>query len=337
MSAQVQTYQRPSVAPSRWIVETACRAPSVHNTQPWTWHISEPAGRSGGHGSIDLYADRSRQLPVADPRGRNLMLSCGAALHHAQVAAAAAGYPATVTRMPDPDDPEHLATLHLEAGQRTPTSEERLQALLRRCTDRRRFTSWPVPDDRLARLAQSSSTEEVLVVALTDAAVRFRAEVLMEEAMRRQQAEPRFAEEQKLWVEHSSFDGVPLHSVPPPERAPRRLRSRFAPPTVAGVPPQRIVESSDGLLALCTDDDGVADWLRAGEVLSAMWLRATMEGLSVVPLSQAIEVESTRISLAHDVLGGLATPQILVRIGWQPIGRSQLVQTPRRPVEDVLR
>src|SRR3954471_14844893 len=63
----------------RRIVSLATRAPSVHNTQPWRWHA---AGST-----LELFADHSRQLPVSDPAGRNLVLSCGAVLHHVQVVA----------------------------------------------------------------------------------------------------------------------------------------------------------------------------------------------------------------------------------------------------------
>ena len=90
------------------------------------------------------------------------------------------------------------------------------------------------------------------------------------------------------------------------------------------------------MLLLCGYDDGPADWLRTGEALSALWLRATLDGLSVVPLSQVIEVDETRAALQHEVLGGLAVPHLLVRLGWQALSRSQLTRTARRPVEDVL-
>ena len=56
----------------------------------------------------------------------------------------------------------------------------------------------------------------------------------------------------------------------------------------------------------------------------------------MVPLSQVIEVAETRLALQQDVMGGLAHPLILVRIGWQAISRSQLPRTFRRPVDDVL-
>ena len=87
---------------------------------------------------------------------------------------------------------------------------------------------------------------------------------------------------------------------------------------------------------LCGERDDPAAWLRAGEGLSALWLHAVRNGLSVVPLSQVVEVAETRSALKHEVLGGQAEPLLLLRVGWQAIGRRQLVPTPRRPLDSVL-
>src|SRR5512139_2343650 len=112
-------------------------APSVHNTQPWRWRVSA-AG-------LDLYADRSRQLQIADPVGRLLTLSCGAALHHARAALAAEGWATQVTRLPDPAEPDHLARITL--GGRTEVSPEAMrhfQAVRLRHTDRRPVGDAPI-------------------------------------------------------------------------------------------------------------------------------------------------------------------------------------------------
>jgi hypothetical protein len=90
------------------------------------------------------------------------------------------------------------------------------------------------------------------------------------------------------------------------------------------------------VILLCGYDDTRADWLRTGEALSALWLRATLTGLSVVPLSQVIEVDETRSALQQEVLGGLAVPHLLVRLGWEALSRSRLEHTARRPVDEVL-
>ncbi|GAA3223599.1 hypothetical protein GCM10017691_10710 [Pseudonocardia petroleophila] len=75
-------------------VERALWAPSVHNTQPWRWRFTA----SG----IELHADPARHLTATDPDGRDLVLSCGAALHHLRVALAAAHLSAHVHRSPHP-------------------------------------------------------------------------------------------------------------------------------------------------------------------------------------------------------------------------------------------
>jgi hypothetical protein len=53
------------------LISTAARAPSVRNTQPWLFKVSEQA--------VELYADTSRKLH-AHPLGREMLISCGAAV-----------------------------------------------------------------------------------------------------------------------------------------------------------------------------------------------------------------------------------------------------------------
>ena len=69
-----QTSQRTVPIPAdqvTYLIATAARAPSVHNTQPWRFRA--------GDGTIDLYADPRRRLHV-DKDGREMLISCGAAL-----------------------------------------------------------------------------------------------------------------------------------------------------------------------------------------------------------------------------------------------------------------
>lgn len=315
----------PSVSLTRWVVEQACRAPSVHNTQPWLWRTRES--------EVELWADRTRQLVATDPAGRNLAISCGAALHHAQVAARALGFVAETELLPEGDEPDLLAIVRLLAGERTRRAATDFRALERRCTDRRRFTTWRVPDERLDRLAGSVSVPRVHVVPLTDPTSRRRTELLVGSALRRLGADPYVAAEQESWIDHSPDDGIPAaalpaspHSTGPPNRFGR----------TALLDPDDALTSADGVLAMCTDTDDLEAWLQTGIALSTLWLEATIEGLSVVPISQVIELDETRRSLRDQVFGGLVAPQILVRIGWQEIGRSQLPRTARRPLDDVL-
>ncbi len=322
----------------RRVVDVARLAPSVHNTQPWRWQV-----RDGG---LDLRADLSRSLPVADPQGRNLVISCGAALHHAVVAARAMRLTAFEAPLPDPDDPQLLARLELTRGGVDRDAEEDLLAIRERCTDRRRFTSWPVPDERVLALARSACAWGAEAVAVTDVSLRFRLEALLERARIAQATDPRVVEETRLWIDHGRLDGLPSTTVPTTHGRPREHHSRFdtvptpgtgpLPSPVEGPVDGRLLESSEGLVVIATERDDPSAWVCAGETLSALWLRATREGLSVVPLSQVVEVASTRQSLSRELPPHRDQPQVVVRLGWQEISRSTLPRTPRRPLHDVL-
>ena len=311
----------------RRIVELATRAPSVHNTQPWRW-------RGASH-SLELYADRSRRLPVSDPDGRNLVISCGVAVHHAQVAADALGWSAVVTRLPDPAQPDLLARLDLVPGTPSLHAPKLLEAIDRRCTDRRRFTSWPVPDEQLTHLAGQASSQGAHAFPLSDVSTRFHAELLINRSIDVQCADRLAMDEQQSWIDHGTVDGVPYDVLPLPRDVRSRRPGRFATGLVDDMGGGE-VEAPDGLVVLCAPTDGPAAWLTAGEGLSSLWLAATLEGLSVVPISQVIEVAETRAAFELEVLGGLARPLVVIRVGWQAISRHQLARTPRRPVQEVL-
>src|SRR5438270_10311997 len=84
------------------VVRLACRAPSLHNSQPWQW--------VAGHDAVQLFLNPTRVLDYDQSR-REALIGCGAALHHFQVAMAARGWHTHVDRFPNPDDPNYLASL----------------------------------------------------------------------------------------------------------------------------------------------------------------------------------------------------------------------------------
>lgn len=299
--------QAAAVADLRRVVELACLAPSVRNAQPWRWHAPGP-------GVLELHADPARIVGDWDDDARMLLLSCGAVLDHAVLVARALGCEVDVERMPGrlasrPDRPAPLARLRLRTGRPSPSAATDLEAVLGRRTDRRRFTTWPVPVGHLHDLAVVASRRGAVAAPVVDLADRVRIERLLGRATDRQ------------------------------ARAVARLGAAPAPVPFAGpvpIEPERELEPADGLLVLGSPAgrDRALDRLVVGEALSALWLHATTVGLSIVPLSVICEVPETRLALAQDVLGGLLEPQVLVRVGWQPIG--QAARSPRRALSDVL-
>ena len=326
MNTRTHTHVGLPVETARRLVQLACRAPSVHNTQPWSWRI--------GPDSIELFADESRRLDASDPAGRNLVISCGAALHHLRVAARSSGLRPEVARLPDAADPALLARVLFTPAALSTTAAADLRAIQERCTDRRRFTSWPVPIERLNVLVRAVEDDGGGAVAVSDVTDRFRVDLMVARSHRLQERDATILAEVRRWTDRNARDGLPSDHLPGRPGVPDRLPNRFDDGHLSDE--GQDVETSDGVILLCGDDDSRASWLRAGESLSALWLSAVRDGLSVVPLSQVVEVAETRHALQHQVLGGLAVPWLLVRVGWQPISRSQLEPTPRRPLDDVL-
>src|SRR5437763_10401441 len=130
---------------TRFVVETAVHAPSVNNTQPW-WF-------SRGDQGITLHADPERRMRVADPQGREMLISCGAALFTARAALRYLGYVPEIAILPDPDRPNLVARLRWD-GRVPPVDYERqlFAEVERRHTHRGGFEETKLPDELLAAL-----------------------------------------------------------------------------------------------------------------------------------------------------------------------------------------
>jgi len=129
----------------------ALEAPSIQNTQPWRWRINE--------NQAELYADRARQLMDTDPDGRLLLISCGAAVHHAAIALSAEGLGVAVIHFPDPGNPDLLAVLrYIRPITRSLAAERLRRAIAVRRSDQRPFADRPVPDEQIELLRGAAET-----------------------------------------------------------------------------------------------------------------------------------------------------------------------------------
>ena len=306
----------------------AVRAPSVHNTQPWRWRI--------GESTIHLHADQDRRLTETDPDGRDLLLSCGAALHHLRVGAAALGWRAEVRRLPDPADPDHLAAVALRRHQPGQDEIALAAAIPRRRTDRRRHSAWTVPDSAVRAMAQTAADEGVIAREAVGPA-RYHLARAVADAARRHLADPAYRVEVGAWSgRRFSTEGVPAVNTPPPDPAPGALPGRpFADPQLAQPPGAKAEDDETVLLVLSTASDDRMSRLRAGEATSAVLLTATGLGLASCPLTEPLEVSDARRRVQDRVTGG-AVPQMVLRIGWAPVNADPLPATPRRPLSDVV-
>jgi nitroreductase len=318
-------------------VTDALRAPSVHNTQPWRWRIRP--------GAVELYADEDRHLDVTDPDRRDLVLSCGAALHHLQVALAARGVATDVRRLPDPEDRTHLATVTVGAPGTGPpdvAAASLFPAIAARRTERRRMSHREVAGKHIESLQEHARGAGAVLVPVTDPHVRERLVAVLTDAAQQQCREPGYAAELRLWTHRlpGAHDGVPADNVAVPSIGLAKATGlrRFGRATLAqpALGPGHPPDDAAQLLVLATAGDDVLDRLRAGEATSAVLLAATRKGLATTPLSQALEIDSSRRRVQTDILGIPEQPQLVIRIGWPAAGALELAETPRRALRAVL-
>lgn len=311
-------------AAQRAIVHAATAAPSVHNSQPWAFTRDSDG--------LDLFADDARRLRVLDPQGRLVHLSCGAALVHAQVAARALGFQVDTVLLPDLSDPGHLARIDLTAGASASAADTALDnAIALRHTHRDAFEQRQLPLELLEQLRVAAEEQgTALVVVSGDDLIEL--EVLLAWADAVEEADPAYRAETAASVRSSpSADGIPAAALPDdPERGSSlRLRDFTHTPRETGSEPP--VAEKPAVVLIVTDEDSPLSWLRAGQALGSVLLRAAQGGVMGQPLAQATDFPAARVRL-RKALGLVGMPQMALRLGYA----TATAATPRRSVEDVL-
>jgi hypothetical protein len=320
---------------ARFVAAAAVLAPSVHNTQPWWFDHDEH--------EISVYADRTRQLRVADPRGREMLISCGAALLNARVALRNLGWVPKVRVLPEPTRPDLVA--RVAWGERVPATgyERQLYAEIpRRRTHRGGFGAAPLPAALLADLPVEAAREQAALTLLAAAGDQQRAAAvaaavqLGDHALRLNTAR---VQEEARWAPapgDDRQDGVPPAAYPArPQRTEPDFPGRdfahghgWGLPAPARQPPPTSAGTA-GLLT--TTADQPADWIRAGQALQRVLLLASSNKAAAALHSQPLELPLLR-DFIRVHLCGRAYPQMILRIG----ATSQTTISVRRPVAEVL-
>jgi hypothetical protein len=310
-----------------YLVGVAARAPSLHNTQPWRFTVSGDA--------IELYADASRQLLV-DADGREMLISCGAALYGLRLAVRSLGYLPEVELLPGSAGRHPLARVRLgPAAPMTADERKMLVAVPHRHTHRGPFEVGPLPTGLLARLRDDARAEGATLTEIDPGPARKELMALVAASGRRQDHGPRSRAETRWWsrdVTSPARDGVPAHAFPAmPGREPGQLPQRdFDLGRGVGllsaggpVPPVTAVLSTPG--------DGQEDCLRAGQALDRLLLHAACRWVFATLNTQWLEDVATR-ALIRDRLALPGAPQMLLALG---ISRTAHA-TARRPATDLI-
>ena len=332
-------------ARARFLLEYAVLAPSSHNSQPWRFTI--------GDGEIQVFADESRQLEVADPDARELYLSVGCALENLVVAAERFGFACTVEYVPgdagrnlgqehgasspDPvsggetDAQTRLAatvTLRREADSSDGGDAELFDAITERRTNHLPFEDRAVPDRLIERFEACVAGAGVGLEFVTEPSAIADIAALQTRADERQFDDPEYRAELGYWIGTGAL-GANWIAARIGQVAIRYLDLGER----EGQKNSKLLTSAPAVVVITAEDDDRESRLRVGRTFERIALTATAADLAVHPMSQILEVPDLRARLKEVLDIDDATPVHLFRVGF---AESDSTRTPRRSVEDVL-
>ncbi len=304
-------------------------APNPHNLQPW--HIALE-----GEDAFVLRHDQSRRLPETDPFDRQIMIGMGCLLEQTVLAAGAAGYDVALEIMEE--GPQIARATLSKGGLADPLAAHILQR--RSCKEP--FADRAVPADLAGQLAPFADihTDPRMVSALRE--LTFEAWMVetttphtMQESidlMRMGKAEIN-AKPDGLDIGGAFLEGLMLAGVLTRDAMADQNSTAFQ----QGIDIYReMLMATPAYVALTSETNTRSDHIAAGRAWLRLNLKTTALGLSLHPVSQALQEYpemAPHYASAHGLLAPQGhTVQMLGRLGYGP----QTARTPRWPLEEKL-
>jgi nitroreductase len=336
LQTEIDEAPQPSVHEIERVVALAVRAPSIHNTQPWRFVLTPD--------TLELWADRRRQLAATDTDGWALLISCGGALYLAGLGMAAAGWLTTTERLPDPTRPDLLARIRVDG--REPADEsvrQQITAAEGRHSERRPFRPDAVSAELLDTLCAAVGGPTLYAAVMTRPDDRLDLAVAMSWADDLETKDPAYRAELAKWVRPDAVaagEGISPADVPhappgQPRHADVPLRNfEVGRPAEVQTSSGPSIDEHPAYVVVFSRDDDAATRLRAGETYAQLSVDAQRLGLATSAMTQALDLPGVR-NRVRMLMSWPDHPQMILRVGWPPAADTT-PRTPRRPVAAVL-
>jgi len=298
------------------ILRLASRAPSGHNTQPWTVRIL-------GNEHWILGVEQTRRLPAVDPNSRETLLSIGAFLENLIMAAAHFGFYVQYELLAHTFAEADIIDLQFRPSR--PSPQPLHQITLRR-TVRSGLLASEIKSADLRSIHDSG--EGVLYLPRGSAGAKYLAEGTLK--ANRQQAFRDPAERELAdWIRWSRADAAKYRNGLTPasmeieglagwyvshfyNRA-AVLSKSFREKTIRQVRDR--VGEGGGWLVLSNSGSTIATLIETGRKFERMWLRLRDRNIAIHPMTQMLEESPWSQQVARN-LGIDGTAQFILRIGY---------------------
>ena len=346
----IAAWQGPGNEPDvrRWILAHAILAPHSHNLQSWLVDLSVPD-------EITLFIDRSRLLPETDPFSRQMMMSQGTFLELLDQAARQKGLRADITLFPEG------VFAHTTVDAR-PTARVRLVADASVQADPLFAHVFNRRTNREAYEARLPSAEALQAIAASTAGAALRTGFVTTEQADAMAQHRRIAKEAwriELTTPRTVLESFKVLRVGPKEIAQHRDGISLNDPmvraitalglfdrTVAPAPDDQAttgqinefnahIDGTPAFYWLVTEGNDRVTQVNAGRAWVRAQLAATAQGLSMQPISQALQ-EYPEVAAPyreiHEQVGAPA-PRFTVQM-WARLGFAPTIQpSPRRGLD----
>lgn len=297
------------------IVQSAVKAPSGHNTQPWLFAKEDD--------SLCIMPDFNRSLPVADPDHRELYISLGCAAETASIAARFYGY------IP------HLTFENLNNGncklrillQKAEKAEEPelFSFISSRQTTRSVYDDSPIPDKYLMMLEQTVTEPGIGITFFKgqDEIRKLTPNII--EANTLQFNDPAFKDELIQWMRFSEKEamqkGDGLYTACNGVPAMGRMAGSFVLKNfvTAKSEEKRLLRQLDKTAAMAmftAKRNDTEHWIKAGMSFQRFALTSAKLNLSHSYMNMPCQVKSVREKMMNDLGLGNYTPILLIRMGY---------------------
>jgi nitroreductase len=306
----------------RFVLRYAILAPSNRNTQPWFFTL--------GRDQISIHAELSRWQPVSDPQQRELRISIGCALENLLIALQHFGFGHHVTLCPGARDASILVQVAvLDNVESLPVRPPGLfGAIVRRRTHHGRYRARAIGASALRRLQQCNIDTDLRLLLTQSVSIKRAAHELMLTGEALGLADAKYREELAECIGAGNF-GAPWLLAVAQQFAVAHLGARLADPRGA----RRSLQRSP-VFGLISGSTGTGDaQIRAGQLLERLYLTATLQGLSLQPVSQLLEFDRVKAGFSRLFRAG-GEPIVPFRLGYADASGHL---TPRLPLEEVMR
>jgi hypothetical protein len=337
----------------RWLLSYAILAPHSHNLQSWVADLRTP-------NEITLSCDLQRLLPQTDPMSRQIMMSHGTFLELLDLAARERGLRADIVLFPqgvfEPDKLDTRPVAHIKLAPDATVKKDPLFAqILRRHTNRSAYDlTHAVPPEAWQAMADAvkphslrfgyagAERAEALVVHRRIAAEAWRIELITPRTVMESYDVLRVGAAEIA----AHRDGltlldpmvVLLNGVGLFDRSKAPGPDDYATTSQVKDFGKKLASTPD-FLWLVSEGNDRATQINAGRAYARVQLAATAQGLSMQPLSQALQEYPEQAKPYADIhaLTGASRPGQTVQM-WARVGYAPPVEpAPRRRLRDFIR